>query len=290
MGLSEVDLLSAQQVIEDLQLSPLGFEGGCFSEVYRSALVFNRVNLPSSYGGTRSACTAIYYLLEAEKRASMHRLRSDELYHFYLGDPVEILILHPDGSSERAILGSDLARGQRPFLAVPGGSWQGARLREGGNYALMGTTVSPGFEVDDFELGSADKLIEQYPAHETLIAALCASLLSTPDLELTPITPELRIAEARGHRELGKGINARVPENWPPEGYDQSGDCGGQAFAWYIIQRRGRRLVGVARDSAEAPDVLWKGIGGDIDALNRQVQTALASRAARSREPRFGQS
>jgi predicted cupin superfamily sugar epimerase len=81
----------------------------------------------------------------------MHRLRSDEVFHFYLGDEVEMLQLWPDGTGRRVGLGSDLAAGMLPQTVVPQGVWQGSRLVRGGRFALLGCTVSPGFDYADFE-------------------------------------------------------------------------------------------------------------------------------------------
>src|SRR5581483_11176343 len=100
-----------------------------------------------------AAATAIYYLLTPDTVSAMHRLATDEIFHFYLGDPVEMLQLRPDGSHRVAILGPDLDAGQRPQIVVPRGVWQGARLVPGGRFALLGTTVAPGFDYADYETG-----------------------------------------------------------------------------------------------------------------------------------------
>jgi predicted cupin superfamily sugar epimerase len=141
-------------------------------ETYRAGERLAAGALPERYGGERSLATAIYYLLTPDTFSEMHRLRSDEVYHFYLGDPVELLQLRPDGSGELLRLGSDLAAGERPQLAVPRGVWQGSRVVEGGRFALLGCTVAPGFEPDDYEAGARADLTERYPACRDLIAAL----------------------------------------------------------------------------------------------------------------------
>jgi predicted cupin superfamily sugar epimerase len=102
----------------------------------------------------------------------MHRLWSDEIFHFYSGDPVEMLQLSPDGSGRVAILGSDILNGMQPQAVVGRGVWQGARLLKGGKFALLGTTVSPGFEFADYESGHRDELIKSYPQFRELIIAL----------------------------------------------------------------------------------------------------------------------
>ncbi len=102
----------------------------------------------------------------------MHRLRGDEVFHFYLGDPVDLLQLHPDGTGKIAVLGPNLAAGMRPQLVVPGGVWQGMKLLRGGKYALLGTTVAPGFDFKDFEIGHREELVDEYPQFAKLITEL----------------------------------------------------------------------------------------------------------------------
>ncbi|HTD54861.1 MAG TPA: cupin domain-containing protein, partial [Silvibacterium sp.] len=114
----------------------------------------------------------IYYLLEPGTFSEMHRLASDEIFHFYYGDPVEMLQLLPDGSGQTIVLGSDLSRGQHPQLIVPKDVWQGSRLLPGGNVALLGCTVSPGFDYADYETGSRADLTLSYPQYAELIEIL----------------------------------------------------------------------------------------------------------------------
>lgn len=102
----------------------------------------------------------------------MHRLNSDEIFHFYLGDPIEMLQLWPDGTGRTLMLGSDLLEGMQPQVVVPTGIWQGARLLKSGRFALLGTTVSPGFEFADYESGQREELIKSYPKFRELIIAL----------------------------------------------------------------------------------------------------------------------
>lgn len=164
--------LSFEQVISLLHLQPHPVEGGYFAETYRSADVLRAPGLPSRYQGTRSCSTAIYYLLTPESFSAMHRLPTDEVFHFYLGDPVEMLQLLPDGSGSVIQLGTNLAAGERPQLVVPQGYWQGSRLIPGGRYALLGATVSPGFDYADYETGYREPLLSQYPQFRERIAAL----------------------------------------------------------------------------------------------------------------------
>jgi len=163
--------MNAEDIIRLLNLAPHP-EGGFFSESYRSADLIAGEALPPRYTGPRRAGTAIYYLLTPGRFSELHRVASDEMFHFYLGDPVEMLQLLPDGTSRRLLLGTDLAAGMAPQLLVPHGVWQGSRLVPGGKFALLGCTVSPGFEYDDYESGPRAALLERYPESRELILAL----------------------------------------------------------------------------------------------------------------------
>lgn len=165
-------MLTADQIRELLKMQPHPIEGGFFVETYRSKEKFPGNSLPASYEGERAIATAIYYLLTPDTFSALHRLRGDEIFHFYLGDPVEMLQLAPDGSGETVLLGPDLAAGMRLQHTVPAGTWQGSRLVPGGRYALLGTTMAPGFDARDYESGQRDELIARYPQYAPLIAML----------------------------------------------------------------------------------------------------------------------
>ncbi len=166
--------MTASEIISHLGLEPLHVEGGYFRETYRSPESLTASCLPPRYGSAHGFCTAIYYLLtdEADSFSALHRLRSDEVFHFYLGEPVEMLFLRPDGSSESVILGPDILHGQQVQFVIPRGFWQGARLLEGGRFALLGATVAPGFDYADLELGNREELAARYPDRAALIRAL----------------------------------------------------------------------------------------------------------------------
>jgi uncharacterized protein len=166
--------LKVEDVLRILSLAPLPGEGGYFRETYRSQLVIPKEALPPVYAGPRQAGTAIYYLLTPNTSSLIHRLPGDEVFHFYLGDPVDMLQLHPNGKACSVVIGSDIERGMQPQVVVPAGVWQGSRLVPGGRFALMGTTMAPGFDFGDFELGSRTVLIRQFPDHKDLIRALTA--------------------------------------------------------------------------------------------------------------------
>ena len=154
--------MTADEVKQLLQLTPLELEGGFFRETYRSRWQISGEYLPDGIRGARSIGTAIYYLITPETFSTLHRLPGTEIFHFYLGDPAIMLQLHHDGKTQTVTLGHDLAAGQQPQVVVRGGVWQGCRLAAGGQWALMGTTMSPGFDYADYETGIRDKLIAQY--------------------------------------------------------------------------------------------------------------------------------
>jgi len=161
-----------EEIIERLGLQPHPREGGYFVETYRATESIPRSGLPARYSTERNYSTAIYYLLTANTFSEMHRLPTDEVFHFYLGDPVTMLRLFPDGSSERIVLGSDVLSGQKPQVVVPQNVWQGTILNEGGEFALLGCTVAPGFDYADYESGEREKLVTEYPDEKEWIERL----------------------------------------------------------------------------------------------------------------------
>ncbi|MGA2502236.1 MAG: cupin domain-containing protein [Tepidisphaeraceae bacterium] len=152
-----------------LKLEPHPVEGGFFRRTYTSA---GSVELPR---GARAQGTAIYYLLEPGTFSEMHVLASDEIFHFYLGDPMEMLQLHPDGRSAIFTLGPDLAAGQHVQLVVPAGVWQGTRLLGDGKVALLGCSVTPGFDFADYRNASFAELVSRWPAEAERIRNLTRS-------------------------------------------------------------------------------------------------------------------
>jgi len=161
--------MTAEEIKSLLKLEPLAFEGGFYRRTFVSTTA---VELRR---GSRPAGTAIYYLLEQRSFSEMHQLESDEIYHFYLGDPVEMLQLFPDGRSALFTLGQDLAAGQQVQLTVPAGVWQGARLVGDGEFALLACTVTPGFDVADYKSGSYAELVKKWPAEAERIRELTRS-------------------------------------------------------------------------------------------------------------------
>jgi hypothetical protein len=167
-------MLTADRLIELLDLRPLPVEGGHFLQTWCADETIAAAALPGRYGRAKPLGTAIYYLLtdDADSFSALHRLPTEEVYHFYLGDPVEMLMLHPDGRGEVVLLGQDLVNGQRVQHVVPREVWQGSRLVDGGRVALMGTTMAPGFDEQDYTPGLRGELIARYPAQADRIRRL----------------------------------------------------------------------------------------------------------------------
>ena len=158
--------MNADDVIRALNLQPHPVEGGFFRETYRAA-----TTLPA-HGGVRSVSTAIYYLLKPGHVSELHVLPTDEVFHFYLGSPVRMLQLWPDGTGKDVVLGSDIVAGQVPQLVVPAGVWQGTRLVGDSGFALLGCTVAPGVDYADYTSASRAELVAKWPAFADEIGRL----------------------------------------------------------------------------------------------------------------------
>jgi predicted cupin superfamily sugar epimerase len=155
--------MTTDQVIELYGMKQLPGEGGWYVETYRAA---------QQYGENHSLATTILYLLTRETFSALHRLASDEVYHFYLGNPVTMLQLGPGGSSKVFRLGHDIQAGQQVQVIVPAQTWQGSFVAGDGKWALMGCTVAPGFEFADYEQARREQLLEEYPEQRELILRL----------------------------------------------------------------------------------------------------------------------
>jgi predicted cupin superfamily sugar epimerase len=163
--------MTADDVIRLLNLQPHPVEGGFFRETYRSDATLPASALPT-HGADRCASTAIYYLLKPGHVSELHVLPGDEVFHFYLGGPVRMLQLWPDGSGKEVILGSDIAAGEVPQLVVPGGVWQGTRLVGAAGFALLGCTVAPGFDYADYRSAGRAELVARWPTFAKQIEGL----------------------------------------------------------------------------------------------------------------------
>ncbi len=164
----------SQELIDKLGLRAHP-EGGFYRETYRSKVAYHR-ETTANLCAEPSVCTAIYFMLTDESFSEMHRLAQDEVFHFYMGDPAEMLQIFPDGTSRIVTLGTDLAAGQVPQLVVPAGVWMGSSVISGGSYTLLGTTVAPGFDFCDYERGLREDLIKLCPQAEERICALTRSV------------------------------------------------------------------------------------------------------------------
>lgn len=144
-------------------------EGGYFKEVYRSKGLIPEHELSDDFQGDRNYATSIYFLLTSENFSAFHRIRQDEIWHFYRGSPIDIHIIDNTGGYSKVKVGSDLASGQEPQFVVPAGCWFASSVEGNSAYSLVGCTVSPGFDFRDFELAKRGTLIDQFPQHDEVI-------------------------------------------------------------------------------------------------------------------------
>lgn len=168
--------MTAQDYIRSLNLQPHP-EGGYFAETYRSAETIPHEALPQRFGGARAFGTAIYFLLESHHRSALHRIQADEIWHFYAGQSLEIVVINPDATLTTIRLGPNPARGEVFQAVVPAGCWFGSKPfvdpTTGGNkFSLVGCTVAPGFDFADFELGDRAALLAEFPQHRAVIETL----------------------------------------------------------------------------------------------------------------------
>ena len=144
-------------------------EGGWFRESYRSSELIPCNALPDRFDEQRCFSTTIYFLLEGSDISALHRLKSDEIWHFYEGASLAVQVIEPEGRHYTLQLGRDLEGGEQLQAVVPAGCWFGAELSGSGEYALVGCSVAPGFDFNDFEMASGEELLLLFPQHETLI-------------------------------------------------------------------------------------------------------------------------
>lgn len=169
---SVTHLLTANEWARKLQMEPHP-EGGWYRETYRAIGSISSDVLPDGFSGDRSYSTAIYFLMTEGVFSSFHRIRSDEVWHFYIGDALVIHEIDALGRYTAHLLGADIENGEVFQLVIPAGSWFASEVGEGGKYGLVGCTVAPGFDFADFELGEVDDLCAQFPKHTDVITRLC---------------------------------------------------------------------------------------------------------------------
>lgn len=166
--------MEQDEIIEKLNLVPLPEEGGYYRQSWVSDFQLDGPNILSEYGESKPAGTAIYFLLINSYNgfSALHKLPTPETYHFYLGDPVELSLFYKNGKVRQLLLGSDIMSGENLQFTVPASVIQGSRIAGTGSWALLGTTMAPGFTERDFELSLRSKLLENYPDNRGLILSL----------------------------------------------------------------------------------------------------------------------
>jgi len=158
---------TAKSIIKELNLKKHP-EGGYFSEVYRSEEKMKKQHLPKRFSDDRHFSTSIYFLLNYDDFSSFHKLKADEIWHFYSGSPLNIYVIQKNGKLRKIILGKN----HLYQAVIHAGQWFAAEVSKPESFTLVGCTVSPGFDFRDFELGKCEKLIELYPKHKSLIKRL----------------------------------------------------------------------------------------------------------------------
>jgi len=147
-------------------------EGGFFKETYRSEGFIAEANLNGTHEGDRSYATCIYFMLTSEAFSAFHKIRQDEIWHFYTGSPIILHMISPSGDYARIEVGNYVLYGQHPQFVVPAGYWFASEVKEKDSYSLVGCTVSPGFDFRDFELANREELTSLFPKHQELIERL----------------------------------------------------------------------------------------------------------------------
>lgn len=160
--------MTAQEIIDKLGLEPLPEEGGFFKVTYRDNRTLPSDALPH-HDGNRQYCSSIYYLITPEEFSGLHAVLSTETFHFYAGDPVCMIQIDETGDLTEHIISSDLAAGHQPQITVAPNIWQGTKLIKGGSWALLGCTVTPAFEYQDFINGTYEELSKKFPDHKKRI-------------------------------------------------------------------------------------------------------------------------
>lgn len=156
-----------QEIVASLEMQSHP-EGGFYKETYRSSGVIPKEVLGDNFSGDRNYATAIYFLITANNFSAFHRIQQDEIWHFYEGDPLSVHIII-DGKYKKFDVGVDFGKGQLPQLVVPAGCWFASSVQQGGDYSLVGCTVAPGFDFEDFELGGKESLSRMFPDCQSVI-------------------------------------------------------------------------------------------------------------------------
>jgi uncharacterized protein len=144
-------------------------EGGYYKEIYRSDEVIESEHLPERYDGRRNFSTSIYFLLRGNQISKFHRLKSDEIWHYYDGCCARIIVINKIGKLFVYFLGKDLEKNEELQIVIPKGCWFGAELVDKSSFILTGCTVSPGFDFSDFEMGKKETLLKEFPEYKNII-------------------------------------------------------------------------------------------------------------------------
>ncbi len=166
--------MTVYTLVKELELLPHP-EGGYYKETYRSEGKIAHTCLSSDFSGDRNMATGIYFLIETGNFSALHKIKSDETWHFYYGDALEVIEIDEKGNLIITQIGSDILKGETFQYTVKANTWFGSRVCNNGNFSLVGCTVYPGFDFNDFELGKRHDLVQLFPQHETIITQLTRS-------------------------------------------------------------------------------------------------------------------
>ncbi|WP_317897180.1 cupin domain-containing protein [Aurantibacillus circumpalustris] len=160
--------MTVNYLIKKLELLPHP-EGGYYKETYRSDEKVAQIGLPDRFTGERTFATAIYFLIEKDNFSALHKIKSDETWHFYYGDALEVIEIDDQGNITTTHVGQNLKEGEVFQYTVKANTWFGSRVKEGGSFSLVGCTVAPGFDFEDFEMANRNELVKEFPQHKKLI-------------------------------------------------------------------------------------------------------------------------
>lgn len=160
-----------ESLIKNLELKPHP-EGGYYKETYRSEGFISHQSIQDTFNGDRSYSTGIYFLLTSDTFSALHRIKQDEMWHFYDGGTLLVHVITAEGNYYKITLGKDFENGEVPQAVVPAGAWFGASVKNKDDFSFVGCTVSPGFDFNDFELAKEKELLLRYPKYSTIIKAL----------------------------------------------------------------------------------------------------------------------
>lgn len=161
-------LEAAESIIKKLELEPHP-EGGYFKETYRSEGEILENQLPDVFEGDRNYSTCIYFLLTSETFSAFHKINQEEIWHFYKGETIQLLMISEEGKLSEVRIGNSIENGEVPQFVVPKNYWFAAKVIQPKSYALVGCTVAPGFDFKDFTLPTREELINKFPQHQDLI-------------------------------------------------------------------------------------------------------------------------